>query len=148
MKLRWLKYEAKIYELQSAHSSESIKLPSIQLPTFSGIVTEWTRFWDLFETAVPIQKLTYLKGLLAEVAKVLVKGTKVEAANFSECVELLKSTYGRASVIKASHVQTSVNLPTSGYTIAKLTEFRAYFECRLRSLEILYQTFEEVSPLF
>ncbi|GFY29732.1 DUF1758 domain-containing protein [Trichonephila clavipes] len=51
--------------------STEIKLPTLSLPTFSGVIDEWLTFSDLFQAAVTnnqnltgAQKLQYLKGVL------------------------------------------------------------------------------------
>ena len=58
-------------ELKIANTTGDVKLPTVQLPIFSGVATEWTAFWDLFKTMIHnkkdlsnVQKLTYLKGQL------------------------------------------------------------------------------------
>ncbi|GFT85713.1 DUF1758 domain-containing protein [Trichonephila clavipes] len=56
--------------------STEIKLPTLSLPTFSGVIDEWLTFSDLFQAAVTnnqnltgAQKLQYLKGVLKEMLR-------------------------------------------------------------------------------
>ncbi|XP_064633643.1 uncharacterized protein LOC135491601 [Lineus longissimus] len=57
-------------------NSGSVRLPKLQLPTFSGTITEWQCFWDQFEALVDlndtipqISKFSYLQSLLEGEAK-------------------------------------------------------------------------------
>jgi hypothetical protein len=50
---------------------DQLRLPKLELPSFSGSYTEWTSFWDIFEASVnrnltlsDSQKLNYLKAVL------------------------------------------------------------------------------------
>lgn len=80
-------------EYYSNASTDSIKLPQIQLPTFGGNETDWTHFWHIYKSAIHdrkdlslIQKFAYLSGQLVDQAKNLVDGLKLEVDNYSVCV--------------------------------------------------------------
>ncbi|GFY54952.1 DUF1758 domain-containing protein [Trichonephila inaurata madagascariensis] len=64
--------------------STEIKLPTLSLPTFSGIIDEWLTFSDLFQAAVTnkqnltgAQKLQYLKGVLKGDAQKIVQSLPI-----------------------------------------------------------------------
>lgn len=127
-------------ELKVFSSSISISLPHSQLLTFSGSPTEWTPFCDLFYVSVydkwdlsDIQKLSKLKGQLEDPAKTFVEHFSLEAANYWQCVDILKTTNCKSDVGKASLIQALVGLSTPGFNIETLAEFRAAFECHIRS---------------
>ena len=144
------KINDRIASLKVSNSSSNIKLPQLQLTRFSGCPTEWNSFWDLFETSVHnrsdlsnIQKLTYLKGQLDGPAKQLLEGFSLEAANYATCVDLLKKSYGSTDVIKATHIQSLVELSPPSFNLGELADFRATFECHIRSLSNLNLTLDE-----
>lgn len=77
-----------------------VKLPRIQLPTFSGIYDEWPTYQDLFlslidnnETLTKVQKLHYLKSSLSGEALSLLKHVQVtitlEACTTKELLSIL-----------------------------------------------------------
>ncbi|GFW03986.1 DUF1758 domain-containing protein [Trichonephila clavipes] len=64
--------------------STEIKLPTLSLPTFSGVIDEWLTFSDLFQAAVTnnqnltgAQKLQYLKGDLKGDAQKIVQSLPI-----------------------------------------------------------------------
>ncbi|GFW80780.1 DUF1758 domain-containing protein [Trichonephila clavipes] len=64
--------------------STEIKLPTLSLPTFSGVIDEWLTFSDLFQAAgtnnqnlTGAQKLQYLKGVLKEDAQKIVQSLPI-----------------------------------------------------------------------
>ncbi|GFT02234.1 DUF1758 domain-containing protein [Trichonephila clavipes] len=64
--------------------STEIKLPTLSLPTFSGVIDEWLTFSDLFQAAVTnnqnltgAQKLQYLKGVLKGDAQKIVQSLPI-----------------------------------------------------------------------
>ncbi|GFU71892.1 DUF1758 domain-containing protein [Trichonephila clavipes] len=73
-------------EVIHARNSDSteIKLPTLSLPTFSGVIDEWLTFSDLFQAAVTnnqnltgAQKLQYLKGGLKGDAQKIVQSLPI-----------------------------------------------------------------------
>lgn len=82
-------------------SEIQVKLPRIQLPTFSGNYDDWLPFHDMFtslvhdnETLSKIQKLHYLKSSLSGEAELLLKHILVTEANYKQAWETLKNRYG------------------------------------------------------
>lgn len=68
-----------------------VKLPKLLLRRFAGNPTEWTTFWDSFESAVhtnpeltSIDKFNYLHSLLDKSAGEAVSGLKLTAANYTK----------------------------------------------------------------
>ncbi|GFT31223.1 DUF1758 domain-containing protein [Trichonephila clavipes] len=80
--------------------STEIKLPTLSLPTFSGVIDEWLTFSDLFQAAVTnnqnltgAQKLQYLKGVLKGDAQKIVQSLPITDGNFQIAWDLLKERY-------------------------------------------------------
>ncbi|XP_059608215.1 uncharacterized protein LOC132256052 [Phlebotomus argentipes] len=103
----------------SSDPSRSIKLPQIQLPTFSGKYSSWISFKDRFISCVKsstslndVQKLEYLQSALTGDAESLIKHLPTTAANFGVAWELLIEKYERKSEIIADHVRTFYNMPS------------------------------------
>ena len=81
--------------------NKSVKLPTLNLPTFQGDPLEWHHFWDIFRNAVHsrpdisnAQKFVYLTGQLRGEAAALLDGFTTTDANYAEAVKLLEDTYG------------------------------------------------------
>ena len=87
---------AEVLEKKSQHDSDgssavstcsSVKLPRLELPKFSGELTKWQSFWDLFvamvdDSSLPaISKFSYLQSLLEGEAKSVIQGLSLTALN-------------------------------------------------------------------
>ena len=59
-------------------------------------------------------------------------------------VDVLKTTYGWPTTLKASHIMVLVGMETPASDLQSLTEFRAQIEGHMRSLQILKVTSEEI----
>ncbi|XP_068203691.1 uncharacterized protein [Palaemon carinicauda] len=99
----------------------NVRLPKLDLPHFTGDVLEWNSFWELYNMSVHqrgalelIQKFSYLQSLLTGDALKLISGFKLDAANYSQAISLLRTTYGKKDEIK---------------------RVLSNFECSIRSLE-------------
>lgn len=67
-----------------------IKLPAIQIPTFSGNYTDWPSFRDLFTSIVhknttldDVEKLHYLRSLVSGEAELLLRNIKITNDNYT-----------------------------------------------------------------
>ena len=87
---------------ESAPASSSLALPSkvnmpkLQLPKFSGDLTEWTTFWELFSSSIHdspyftnVEKFNYLKCNVTDEAKITIEGIAVTNEGYPAAVELL-----------------------------------------------------------
>lgn len=84
----------------------SIKLPNIQLPTFTGQYEEWPAYNDLFTSLVHnnatltnVQKLHYLKSSVGGEAEALLRHIKVTDTNYEQAWNILKQRYGSKRLI-------------------------------------------------
>lgn len=126
----------------------NVKLPKLELPKFSGEVTQWQSFWDQFNSHIDatnlpvISKFTYLLSLLEGDAKSVVKGLAHTSDNYQVARDLLKDRYGKPERIIFAHVQAllcgHVNLTQSGTkSVAQLWKLRDEILTHIRSLEAL-----------
>ena len=129
----------------------NIKLPKLDIRKFDGDFTEWNSFWEVFEISVhlntdlrPIQKFSYLKNLLLEEPLELISGFKLLADNYTQAVDLLKSTYGKKGEIKLSLVRKLLDAEEPKNNAESLLRFRSQFECIIRSLDTENLTLEEL----
>ncbi|XP_047510388.1 uncharacterized protein LOC125053192 [Pieris napi] len=83
-----------------AHSVDVIKLPRIQLPSFSGKYSEWQTFYDLFcsvihnnEKLSPAQKLHYLKSSIVGEPLNLIGNYSTTDLNYEEAWNQLVKRY-------------------------------------------------------
>ncbi|XP_026742369.1 uncharacterized protein LOC113504313 [Trichoplusia ni] len=86
-----------------------VKLPRIQLPTFSGIYDEWPAYQDLYTSLVhdnptlsKVQKLHYLKSSLTGEALSLLKHVQVTEDNYNDAFAMLKARFGNKRIIANS----------------------------------------------
>ena len=100
------------------------KLPKLELPKFSGKVTEWSSFWDLYNTAIhsnvnmsKVNKFNYLFSLLEGVAR-SIKGLTLTSANYDAAIEILPERFGKTQQIIAAHMDQILQIPacTEGRT--------------------------------
>lgn len=91
---------------QSGSMDMQVKLPRIQLPTFSGIYDEWPAYQDLYMSLVhnnptlsKVQKLHYLKSSLTGEALSLVKHVQVTEVNYDGALSMLKARFGNKRII-------------------------------------------------
>ena len=113
--------------------SNQIKLPKIDLPSFSGKYTEWTSFIDLFDSAVHgnpnlqnAEKLNYLKSSLRGETNDLIKNVAVTDVNYELARRTLMDRFDNKRFIVSMHLSAVLNYPTlkteDGTSLRKLLE--------------------------
>ena len=80
--------------------SASVRLPILEIPSFSGDKLKWTEFWDTFEASVhkntsigDIEKLNYLLSKLSGEAKHSVSWILLSNENYSVVTDLLREVW-------------------------------------------------------
>lgn len=104
-------------QIQIEGESQSfVRLPTINLPSFSGNYDEWPTFEDLFISLVhnntsisDAQKLHYLKCSVTGEAEALLKHVKVTHTNYTQAWEILKTRYGNKRLIINSVLKKLIN---------------------------------------
>jgi len=105
------KHDAKGSEQGSSNSHNSLKLPAINLPIFSGQYDRWISFSDMLRAMIhendslpEIQKFHYLKSSLSGEAERLVSNLPMTANNYKIAWKLLVERYENKRLIAASHI--------------------------------------------
>ena len=126
------------------------KLPKLELPTFSGDVTEWTSFWDQFQAVVhaselpDITKFSYLRSLLKGEANAAVQGLSLTAAHYRIACDLLRDRFGRPERIVFSHIQELLNITVPKYpNVSVLWKLYDDLQAHIRSLAAMGITGEQ-----
>ena len=98
-------------------TSSRMKLPKLQLPTFTGSYTDWMSLFDLFKASVDSnshlsnsEKLNYLKACVKGEAARLISSISITDANYNIALTLLKNQYEKRSIIQA-HLQAIWSQP-------------------------------------
>ena len=130
----------------------SVNLPKLSLPKFSGDLLNWSEFYDMFMSSVhdrtslsDVQKFTYLKDCVTDVALETIAGLQLTSSNYSVALGLLKERFGdKQAQINAYHVALQ-DLPGSSRKTSDLRKFYDSLETNLRCLASLG---EDTSQLF
>lgn len=97
---------------EASHSHGAhVRLPKLAIHPFNGDITNWTTFWDSFESAInsnpgltAIDKFNYLKSLLEKSAAEAVSGLMLTADNYKEAISILKKRFGNKRQIVSKHM--------------------------------------------
>ncbi|KAL0271399.1 UNVERIFIED_CONTAM: hypothetical protein PYX00_008500 [Menopon gallinae] len=106
--------------IQRNNAPTEVRLPQIDLPTFSGDPTEWFSFHDLFRATIHenpnlsnAQRLQYLKGTLRGEAAKIIRHLPITEDSYVESWDLLKRRYNNTRYIANTTVQRLLNLQGS-----------------------------------
>lgn len=121
-------------EASISHEVKStvVQLPRIDIPKFSGEITKWETFRDVFDSLVSsrsdltnVQKLHYLKANLTGEASSMLANTHVTDANYKTAWELLRKRYDNPQAIVNVHLQSFMDLPgVSSQSVSDLKYWR------------------------
>ncbi len=126
-----------------------IKLPKIQLKSFSGNLLEFREFWEMYDATVhsergisEVEKFNLLKTFLKGDAEALIKGFSVTSVNYQRAVDMLQERYGRKEIVLSSHMAQLQSLVAGleakpSTSLQTLRTFYNAMECHLRSIEAL-----------
>lgn len=96
----------------------SIKLPTINLPTFAGSYDTWVQFRETFVALIhenaklsDIQKLHYLKSCLRNEAQKLVQSLEITSDSYSVAWNMLNTRYDNKRIIINNHIKALFELP-------------------------------------
>lgn len=96
----------KVAERQEKQSCNEVKLPRIQLPSFSGKYEEWQTYFDMFTSLIhnnksiaSVQKLHYLKSSLTGEPFNLLRDFCTTEANYAEAWKQLVKRYNNKRYI-------------------------------------------------
>lgn len=94
------------------------RLPTLQLPIFTGDLDQWVGFNNLFDSLVdnrtdlsPSQKLAYLMSCISGEARGLIQHIKISDAGYKTARDLLMRRYQNSRHLADVHVGQIMNLP-------------------------------------
>ena len=114
-------------------TANTMKLPKLQLPTFTGAYTDWMSFIDLFTASVDSnsqlsdsEKLNYLRACLKGDAARLISSMTIIDSNYSIALRLLRERYENKRCIVQAHLKAIWSQPVmkgeSGIGLRKILE--------------------------
>ena len=120
------------------------KLPKIEIKKFKGSYLDWPRFWGQFTETIdkakiaPINKFTYLCGLLGSKVKTTVEALLFTAEGYNRAKLLLQSNYGKESEVTKAYVKEIMALPViTSANPRKISEFSETLTYCVQVLETL-----------
>ncbi|XP_070169682.1 uncharacterized protein [Polyergus mexicanus] len=121
----------------------NIKLPTINLPTFSGKYDAWLAFYDNFKSIVhdnanltPVQKLQYLRSLLTDEAVQVIQALETSSQNYDVAWALIVERYDNRRVIIQTHIHALFELPV--ITKESPTQLRSLVDAALKHTRALH----------
>ena len=89
------------------------------LSKFTGDVTNYSVFWETFQSAVHeneepsnIAKLNYLFSLLEGQALQAIKGLAITESNYTAAIDILRECFGKTQQIIAAHMDELLKIST------------------------------------
>ncbi|KAH9636453.1 hypothetical protein HF086_002153 [Spodoptera exigua] len=94
-----------------------VKLPTIQLPKFSGLYSNWLEFRDTFTSLIhtnddidDINKFHYLRASLEGTAAIVIKSVEFSSSNYSVAWKLLRDRFDNRRLLVQNHVSALFNI--------------------------------------
>lgn len=120
------------------------KLPKIEIKRFEGSYLDWPRFWGQFIETIdkaemaPINKFTYLCGLLGPKVKTAVEALPFTAEGYNRAKSILLSNYGKESEVTKAYVKEIMALPViTSANPRRISEFSETLTYCVQALETM-----------
>ena len=120
-------------------------LEKTKLKKFTGIISDWPSFWQLFEALIhsrsdiePIIKFNYLRNYLSGEPEELIRSLRLTAENYQPAVQLLLNRYGDSGKLRKLYVKKLEKLRTPKYELSSLKTFSASIRCIFAELRSIY----------
>jgi len=104
---------------ESPESLTNVRLPKLDLPSFSGKYDEWFPFSDIFNSVIHsnaflsnVQRFQYLRASLTGDAKNIINSLEISNTNYDVAWTLLKERYDNQRVIVQNHIKAIMDLPS------------------------------------
>ena len=121
-----------------------MKLPKIDIVSYSGDRLKWNEFWDSFECTVHknsrlsnIEKFSYLISKLSGEAACVISGLALSNENYDIAIACLKERFGNKQEVVDLHYSQIINLQAATNNTQSLRLFLDRIQRHLRSLEVL-----------
>ena len=128
---------------------QTVKLPRLNLPTFSGKFTDWPSYWDSFTAMIhgnislsKIDKFKYLMSSLEGDAKDTLLGFNLTGAQYDQAVAHLKDRFDKTEFIIHEYYNELSKIPRCRNKTSELRKSFNFIETRLRSLESIGEDVE------
>ena len=138
------------YEKENKNKSEKeqsaahVKYPKLTITKFEGTHLDWQRFWSQFECEidraefVQVTKFNYLKEMLKPKVRALIDGLPFTTEGYERAKNILKSRYGKDSVVANAHIQSIISLPAiTGSNPYKINEFYKKLVTHVEALDTM-----------
>lgn len=140
---------------ESFRATPVIKLAALNVPTFTGLYTEWASFYDIYTSLIhnndnlsTIQKFFYLRSSLAEGAADSIKNIETTSDNYNIAWTNLITRYNNKKLLVQTHVKAICDLPTiKSKSSASLRQFSDALNSHLSALKALGQRPDDWGPL-
>ena len=133
-------------------SKPKLKLPTIELPTFSGNRQDWPPFWESFTALVhnntdleEVVKFTYLKQSLKGEAANQIKGFTGVRADYDEAVAVITNYYADKKAIRFELTNKLLTLKSPRCNRDELLEFHISYTTLLRQLKDFVDNMDDSS---
>nr|CAI5857725.1 unnamed protein product [Callosobruchus analis] len=125
----------------------TVRLPTIDLPKFSGDYHTWVEFRDTFESLIhtntkigDIQRFHYLRSSLEGSAKQIIDCLEFSAGNYKIAWDLLCARYNNKRLLVYNHIKSIYEIPTMNHeSSSDLRKLIDSVTKHLRALENLGQ---------
>ena len=116
------------------------------IKSFDGKLTEWTPFWDSFNSAIhenpelsKVDKFNYLRSMVTHGALEAISGLTLTDANYDEAIEILKKRFGNKQLIINKHMEKLLNIDSisSQHDVKGLRRLCDVIDTNVRSLKSL-----------
>jgi hypothetical protein len=130
---------------QSTEVKQTVRLPKLNLPTFSGQPEHWVAFQGIFENTVHkngsisnIEKFSYLLSCLSDEPLNLVKSLPLNSANYFLAWDKLLKRYHNTRQLITLHTSNILDLPQlSKPTVKQLRDFISVYNDNYQALKAL-----------
>ncbi|XP_072398150.1 uncharacterized protein [Diabrotica undecimpunctata] len=124
---------------------QNVKLPELKIPFFSGEISEWPSFFDVFTKLITndkqlsnAQKLIYLKSVLRNEPLKLIDNLEIIDSNVEIAIQNLCNRFENKYLIVNSHLNSLLNAPLITKPNAHaLRDFLTQIKSHLAALENL-----------
>ena len=120
----------------------SVSLPKIHIDSFSGDISKFDRFWNLFANCIDNNPdisdcakfgylLSYLRGEPAD----MLSGLHIDSGNYATAKALLTKRYGDKRKLLQQYVDSFLNLPVCDGSALSLRNFHTKFSYCISKFE-------------
>ena len=134
----------------------NLKLPALNLPSFSGSYEKWPGFSDTFKSSVhndkrftDCQRLVYLRSCLTDKAADKIESLETTDANYQVAWRILEKYYDDPVAVINNHIKSFFELPNcQNASASSIGDMLNNVTKHYRALEALNKPFLEAFPIY